>query len=194
MRKGRFVYFGAVHILAILGVVQVIGLAARLNAGPPSRIDVRVQGVIGPKELPVLPHGEHKSEWRAERVFIDGQPVARFWFMDDQLSSMEFCPPGHLTLHSLRRERPADVRSDRPRAHWTSSTDTVGEGENPWADFPMLSVSDASGLGVPSLAIIWDGTLARRTLRGQELWDELAGLSNAGELPEGEAGEDAPDH
>jgi len=194
MRKGRFLYFSAVHILAILGVVQVIGLLAGLNAGQPSRIDVRVQGVIAPDELPPLPRGEHKSEWRAEQAFIDGQPVARFWFRNGQLNSMEFCPPGGLTLRSLTRNGADFADSGSSGAHWSSSTDTVRDGENPWSSFPTLSISDKAGLGVPSLAIFWDGTSAKRTLRGRELWDELAGLSNAGELPDGDAGEGTPDH
>lgn len=192
MRRRPSVYLGVIHIFALIGVVQCIRLVAGINADPPPRIEVRVQGVIAPGELPVLPDGGHKSEYRAEQLFIDNEPVGRFWFRDDQLTSMEFCPPGELTLHSLKRERATDVLSDRPGAHWTSSTDTVGAGENPWSDFPTLTVRDASGLGVPNLAIIWDGTSAKRTLRGQELWDELAGLSNAGELPESEAGENAP--
>ncbi len=174
-QTSRTVYAIIVHLLAVCGVlyvaIDVISIYDAREAGEPY---IR-QAESWPRTSPYhLPEGVAKPPAHLEcrEVYIKNTPICKIWFLSDGLYRFEFVPPGGSTAWAFATTSLTDDSQDTDR--WLVTVDTYDDNQSPWiASFPILSVRDNLGIGIPEIAVLWADTQAVQTYKDQDVWSVL---------------------
>ncbi len=172
---GGKVYATAIHLIAIFGMMYVMvnetNRYSRIASGEPY---VKWEDSWPSKTPYILPDGVAKvpAQLECRGIYIKNSLLCKIWFRPEGLYRLEFAPPALSTAWSF--EKAPSVAGARHANGWMVTIDTYDDSETPWtASFPILTVRDTMGIGIPDAAIVWKGTQAIQVYDNENVWSTL---------------------